>query len=56
LYGLLTGPIDNWLSRRHEYQADRFALEMTKNKECIYYDYEQTRIDEPERSGTAPLG
>ncbi len=35
LYGLLTGPIDNWLSRRHEYQADRFALEMTRNKEAF---------------------
>lgn len=35
LYGLLTGPIDNWLSRRHEYQADRFALELTGNKEAF---------------------
>lgn len=35
LYGLLTGPIDNRLSRRHEYQADRFALEMTKNKDAF---------------------
>jgi STE24 endopeptidase len=35
LYGLLTGPADNWLSRRHEYQADRFALETTRNKEAF---------------------
>lgn len=35
LYGLITGPVDNWLSRRHEYQADRFALEMTRNKEAF---------------------
>ena len=35
VYGLLSGPIDNWLSRRHEYQADKFALEMTKNKEAF---------------------
>ncbi len=35
LYGLLTGPIDNWLSRRHEYQADRFALVMTQNKDAF---------------------
>ncbi len=35
LYGLLSGPIDNWLSRRHEYKADRFALEMTGNKEAF---------------------
>lgn len=35
LYGLLTGPIDNWLSRRHEYQADRFALGMTGNKDAF---------------------
>jgi STE24 endopeptidase len=35
LYGLLTGPLDNWLSRRHEYQADRYALKMTRNKEAF---------------------
>lgn len=26
--GLLLGPISNWLSRRHEYQADAFSLEL----------------------------
>jgi STE24 endopeptidase len=35
LYGLITGPLDNWLSRRHEYQADRFALRITRNKEAF---------------------
>jgi STE24 endopeptidase len=35
LYGLITGPLDNWLSRRHEYQADRFALQMTRNKDAF---------------------
>jgi STE24 endopeptidase len=34
-YGLITGPLDNWLSRRHEYQADRFALETTGNRRAF---------------------
>ena len=31
LYGLITGPVANLLSRRFEYQADRFAAESIEN-------------------------
>jgi STE24 endopeptidase len=31
IYGLLTGPIGNLISRRFEYQADRFAVSSTGN-------------------------
>lgn len=31
LYSLITGPLGNILSRRHEYQADKYAVERTKN-------------------------
>ncbi len=31
LYSLITGPIGNMLSRKHEYEADRYAVERTRN-------------------------
>jgi STE24 endopeptidase len=35
LYGLLTSPIQNALSRRFEWQADRFAVELTGKAEAF---------------------
>jgi len=32
LYSLVTSPIGNVLSRKHEFEADRYAVEKTKNK------------------------
>lgn len=35
LYGLVTGPIGNYVSRKFEYQADHFAVESTRNAEAF---------------------
>ncbi len=35
LYGLAAGPLENWFSRRHEYQADRYALRTTGNRQAF---------------------
>lgn len=35
LYGLITGPLGNLISRRFEYQADRFAAESIENPEAF---------------------
>ena len=32
VYSLITSPIGNLLSRKHEFEADRYAVEKTKNK------------------------
>jgi STE24 endopeptidase len=35
LYGLITTPLSNILSRKFEWEADTYALKMTKNKEAF---------------------
>lgn len=35
MYSLFTSPISNILSRKHEFEADRYAVERTKNKEAF---------------------
>jgi len=35
LYSLITSPISNHISRRHEYSADRYAVQTTANKEAF---------------------
>ena len=32
LYSLVTSPLSNILSRKHEFEADRYAVERTKNR------------------------
>ena len=35
LYSLITSPLGNVLSRKHEFEADRYAVEKTNNKEAF---------------------
>ena len=35
IYSLITSPLGNILSRKHEFEADRYAVEATKNKEAF---------------------
>jgi STE24 endopeptidase len=40
-FGLVTMPLGNWYSRRREYAADRYALEMTRNPQAFIKAFEK---------------
>lgn len=40
-FGLLTMPLGNWYSRRREEQADRYALDMTRNPRAFVSAFEK---------------
>ncbi|MGH8336651.1 MAG: M48 family metalloprotease, partial [Gammaproteobacteria bacterium] len=35
IYGLLTSPLNNALSRKHEYEADAYAMRTVRNKDVF---------------------